>query len=503
MAAMPEELPVLLDDLEVLPGDVVAGKYVVERVLGVGGMACVVSARHVELDQLFALKFLAKEHRANPATVARFSREARAACKIKNRHVVRVHDVGSHDGAPFLVMEQLRGRDLGAVLLEEGPLEVERAVLFALHACEALAAAHALGIVHRDIKPENLFLAEDESPPVVKLLDFGISKLGEGTGDGAPRLTGQLALGTPCYMSPEQIRSTAAADERSDQWSLGVVLYELLTGTQAFPATTVSEACAAVLEKDPRPLWERRPDVAPELAAILARCMAKNPRDRFADVAELAARLAPFAPAEARGSSARAAASLEDSPSASEPRVSVVRACRPVARRAPANPRWTIASDVASTPSVPAEVPSRHVPLCAARRTRTGDRRRLGALAAWVLFAAATAVFLPVLVTQRRGSAASLGPPIEARTALDVPPSSPEQTAIVLVAPERPGATAVTERVDAEASPPERRPVRKAPVAPSKALTRPPTSSATPASSAPQTPPPQTPPPHAAIDLGY
>lgn len=287
-------------------GDLIAEKYRVERVLGVGGMAFVLSAKHVELDELFALKFLARRFTNNPSIIERFTQEAKAACKIRSEHVARVHDVGIHEGAPFFVMEHLEGRDLSAVVAAAGPLRVDDAVEYAMQACEALAVAHCHGIVHRDIKPENLFLVEREGLPIIKLLDFGISKVVLAGGDPPTRPTGDLTLGTPCYMSPEQIRSTASADARSDLWSLGAVLYELLTGIEAFRAASVNEVCAAVLEREPQPPCELRPEIPHGLADVIAKCLEKDADDRFADVAELATALLPFAPTRALVSAERA-----------------------------------------------------------------------------------------------------------------------------------------------------------------------------------------------------
>lgn len=286
------------DDVYVRAGDVVGGKYVVERVLGIGGMAFVVSARHVELDEVFALKFLGALFLGNEPVVERFLREARAACRIASEHVVRVFDVGTHDGAPYLVMERLVGRDLGA-LAAEGTLGIADVVEIVMQTCEGLAAAHAVGVVHRDVKPENLFVVDQAGVPLVKILDFGISKHSFGRQPGAPRLTGEASLGTPSFMAPEQIRDAASVDARSDIWALGVVLYELVTGTEAFLGGNVSEVCAAVLEQEPRPVHEVAPLVADELVEVIARCLRKDPSERYANVAELASALAPFAPGRA------------------------------------------------------------------------------------------------------------------------------------------------------------------------------------------------------------
>jgi eukaryotic-like serine/threonine-protein kinase len=343
-------------DFYVAVGDVIAGKYRVEHVLGVGGMAFVLSAKHVELEQQFALKFLNKQFLREPAIIERFTREAKAACKLRSEHVACVYDVGTHEGAPFFVMEHLEGRDLATVLAEGGALGAGEAVEYAMQACEALAVAHSHGIVHRDIKPENLFLVEREGGlPTVKLLDFGISKVALGGRDSVSSLTGTLTLGTPSYMSPEQIRSTASADERSDLWSLGVVLYELLSGTPAFLAETVTEMCAAVLEQEPRPLVELRPDVPPELAAVVARCMQKEPSDRFADVAELAMALLPFAPARSVVSAERSSSLMKAArrTSSGEQRISSIR---------PATPTPTPRPSTSTSPPAPARSSASSMP---------------------------------------------------------------------------------------------------------------------------------------------
>ena len=290
-------------------GDLISGKYLVEGVLGSGGMAFVVAARHIDLDQTFALKFLNAEFIGNKAIVARFMREAKAACKIRNEHVAHVHDVGFHDGAPFLVMEHLVGDDLATVLARQGPLPIQTAVEYAIQACDALAAAHAFGFVHRDVKPENLFLLDRAGPPTIKLLDFGISKAVV-VDEGVSKLTGRLTLGTPRYMSPEQIRSTTMADHGSDLWSLGAVLYELLTGSVAFPGESVPELCAAVLELEPTPVRDLRPDVPVALCDVVSKCLEKEPANRWANVAELAQALLPFAPSRSVVSAERSSSCM-------------------------------------------------------------------------------------------------------------------------------------------------------------------------------------------------
>ncbi len=287
-------------------GDVVAGKYEVTGLLGSGGMGYVISARHTELGEMVALKFLRPEALGHAELVERFSREARAAAKIRSEHVANVFDVGTlEDGTPYIVMEHLAGKDLADHLHQEGPLPVQVAVEYVMQACEALAAAHAHGIIHRDIKPENLFLTQQaQGMHFVKVLDFGISKIALPRGKRDLVRT-QMALGSPVYMSPEQIRRSDQVDARSDIWSIGCVLFELLTGVTAFDEPSLLELSAAILERDPVPLLTLRPDAPEELELVLLRCLSKNPDERYQNVAELTMALFPFGPRRARISAER------------------------------------------------------------------------------------------------------------------------------------------------------------------------------------------------------
>ena len=221
-------------------GDLLAGKYRVDRVLGSGGMGIVVAARHEQLGQFVALKFLREQALGNPEAVARFLREARACVKLRSDHAAKVLDVGTLEtGAPYMVMEYLEGADLGAVLAKYGPLPVETAALYVVQACEAIAAAHAAGIVHRDLKPQNLFLARTVGGASrIKVLDFGVSKVIAGLEMAGVTQTGSM-LGSPLYMSPEQMRSSRDVDARADVWALGVVLFELLTQRWPFEAESI------------------------------------------------------------------------------------------------------------------------------------------------------------------------------------------------------------------------------------------------------------------------
>ena len=292
------------------PGDIVAGKYEINDLIGTGGMGFVFSATHVELGEKVALKFLRPECTSNEELVGRFAREARASVKIKSEYVARVFDVGTlPDGVPFIVMEYLEGKDLFEVVREQGPLSIKVAVEYVMQACEALAVAHASGVVHRDIKPENLFLTQRaQGMDIVKVLDFGISKValtGSAFEHKMPLVQTMMPMGSPVYMSPEQIRASKDIDARTDIWSLGCVLYELLTGTAAFDAPSLTQLSATILEQSAPPLRALCPNAPLELEAIILRCLEKDPARRFHDVGELAIALYPFAPRRARISAER------------------------------------------------------------------------------------------------------------------------------------------------------------------------------------------------------
>jgi serine/threonine protein kinase len=291
------------DDEEHLPkpGEVVAGKYRIERIIGKGGMGAVLSAQHELLGQRIAIKFLLGEIAQNPEAVARFNNEARNAFKIQSEHVCRVMDVGTERGMPFMVMEFLEGLDLSQLLEKRGALPVEEAVDYVLQGLEAIAQAHALGIVHRDLKPANLFLhTRTDGSTIVKVLDFGIAKAANPFGDpsGNHGLTSTKSmLGSPLYMSPEQLRSAKNVDARADIWALGVILYELLTGTVPFNGETLGELFISILEQPPMPVAHKRPDVPQLLSDAVMRCLLRSVDQRFLNVAELAQAIAPCAPA--------------------------------------------------------------------------------------------------------------------------------------------------------------------------------------------------------------
>jgi serine/threonine-protein kinase len=274
---------------EIRPGQVLAGRYRIDRVLGSGGMGIVVAAEQVHLGQKVAIKFLRGELARRPEAVSRFVREAKAGARLRCQHVARVLDVATLDsGAPYLVMELLDGITMADWLDRHGPLSVDRAIDVIRQAGVAVAEAHALGIVHRDLKPANLFsCARSGGEGIIKVLDFGISKLAAPRAAQSVETLAEAFLGSPHYMSPEQMRSARDVDARADVWALGVTLYELLTGELPFPGTALTEVAVRVATQAPEPLRGRRPKIPPELDAAVARCLEKDPSDRYASVEDL------------------------------------------------------------------------------------------------------------------------------------------------------------------------------------------------------------------------
>jgi serine/threonine protein kinase len=288
-------------------------KYELEHQLGEGASGVVFCARHRELDERVAIKFL-KAGSENAEAVARFRREARAAHRVRSEHVVRIIDVTTTQGGlPYVVMEYLEGSDLERMLLESpgAQLPVRDAIDFALQACDAVAECHSIGIVHRDLKPSNLFCIQGaDGLPIIKVLDFGISKLGSVPGDEAKTGRNEI-MGSPPYMSPEQFASPLEVDQRADIWALGVILYELVTGKKPFAARSIIATWESVKRDAPMPIEQLRRDAPRALGSVVLRCLEKERADRFQTVAELAKALLPLASERTRSTVARIVRILE------------------------------------------------------------------------------------------------------------------------------------------------------------------------------------------------
>jgi len=301
-------------------GEIVAGKYQVDEILGSGGNGVVVAAMHLELRTRVAIKFLGPDALKDDVAAARLLREARATARIPSEHVAGILDAGTlESGAPYLVMELFDGVDLATLIRERRRVDTNEAVGYVLQICEAAREAHALGIIHRDLKPSNVFLARDSAGrQSIKVLDFGLAKvIGSRSLDG--RLTAANAvIGSPFYMSPEQMTDSSVVDGRTDIWSIGVLLFELLAGRPPFSAASLPQICTLVLHGKP-PSFSDLGVIAPEgLEGVIKRCLRKTPGDRFSSVEDLGQALAPFTSVQlglrsytsARASRARAPRSM-------------------------------------------------------------------------------------------------------------------------------------------------------------------------------------------------
>jgi serine/threonine-protein kinase len=290
--------------LKLSPGEVLAGKYRIERVLGEGGMGTVVSARRLDDGSQVAIKCLLPVHRDDPAILARFQREARATSRLTSEHVTRVLESGQIPGGDdepptsYLVMEHLEGNDLKSLLERKGTFSVRRAANYVTQACLALAEAHALGIIHRDIKPANLFrTARPDGSGLIKVIDFGIAKFTSPntSGDRAEMTEVAAMMGSAPFMAPEQMLDARSVDGRADIWALGVVLYQMVSGQKPFVGEDPYDLAMQLLTAPPRPLVLPREHLSPDFEAVVLRCLEKRRENRYPSVVELARALAPFA----------------------------------------------------------------------------------------------------------------------------------------------------------------------------------------------------------------
>ena len=468
----------LLPAAPAAPGDVIAGKYRIDGVLGTGGMGIVFAATHLHLERMVAVKVMRAGLGEFPGAVQRLVLEAKLAARLRSEHACKVLDVGTlPDGAPYVVMEHLEGCDLATMLGQQGPFPTATAVDFILEACEALAEAHALQIVHRDLKPENLFVARGlDGTPSIKVLDFGISKQRGPSTSATRNLTNpSAALGSPNYMPPEQMRAPKDVDARADIWAVGAILYEMLTGRQAFSGETVVEVCSAVVGLTPTSALELRPELPRRLVQAVERCLEKDAQDRFADVSELAAALAPFGSAKAPLSLARIERVLSGAHAATVANPSGPSAATPVSR--PLTP---------GTSSVPTRAATATITTGAAVAL-LGDsqkrRRPVVILALLVLVGVGGAIALsqrgsaPIPVPQLAAalpqetpkpvpSSAAVAPPLSADSATATTPASPPAVGKRNALPASPARHAAHGRAPAVAAAPN---AARPPVAPATA----------------------------------
>jgi serine/threonine protein kinase len=423
------------------PGDVVAGKYRLVRPVGLGAMGLVFEADHLRMRHPVAIKFMQSKLVGQPDAVARFEREGRAASRLTSPHATRIFDVDTTtDGVPYIVSELLEGHDLRFELDDRKQLPVEEAIGYVIQACAAMAEAHSLGIVHRDLKPSNLFLAKTSTGRVVKVLDFGISKMEEEL-----ELTNTgIQLGSPRYMSPEQVEAKRV-DRRADIWSLGVILFRAIAGAYPFEGSTSISLALAILTQPPRDLVSLAPDVPPGLVAAIGKALTRDIDLRHSTARDFAEALAPFASPEA----ATLARSLtQEVPSAAE----TSRPSLPM--RAPDGPTLTNAGkDIDALIEVSFEPPEQATrgtwAQPASVKPQGQTRRSSLVLTLGAVLGAAALLSLGTFTLGRHGFRASA--PASAAVAVGGGSADPTPSAPPAVASETPHATATPE-VPASAS---------------------------------------------------
>jgi len=284
-----------LPEALVEPGALVGGRWSIGRELGRGNVGAVFEARDRNGRQA-AIKILLPEWRSQEHVLERFAREARVLMRLTTPHVGQLLDVGNldpeHGDLPYLVLEYLEGEDLQHLIQRTGKVPYRQAFAWCADACVGVAAAHDVGVIHRDVKPSNVFLARTpEADPTVKVLDFGLAA-GDPSSDNSGKLTSEYVLGSPAYMSPEQMVASSDVDPRSDVWSMGATLYELVTGRIPFPGATHLEMFAAVMTRPPEPLRAyMQEELSASAEAIIMRCLQKDRADRYPSMNALAAEL--------------------------------------------------------------------------------------------------------------------------------------------------------------------------------------------------------------------
>ena len=424
-------------------GDVLAGKYRILRLLGRGGMGAVFAAEHQILGQEVAIKLLLDSPAQGSDLIQRFVNEARAASKIQGEHVVRVFDVDTlPDGNLFIAMELLQGEDLDSLVERSGTLQPSVAVDYVLQSMEALAHAHQLGIVHRDLRPSNLFLVvRPDGEHVIKVLDFGVAKVQNLPNvQGASTQTTAL-FGTPLYMSPEQIRSAKAADAQSDLWSLGVILFKLLTGNLPFSGETFGELCFSIAEQTAPLAHTLGPGIPPGLSDVVARCLERSNEKRFMTAGELAVALRPFASEGGARSADRVVATERGGGSSAVP---------------PPTEAPAVSGEPAPTPAAPSP-PTAGNWAASQARTRGSGAFRKGVAAVVAATAALAAVGIGLVVratdqkTQPAAAATSVSPPARSAPAQSAPATTEPEPAAS--APETPASAAPSAQSSAAPAP--------------------------------------------------